>query len=100
MRLEITDYGLSIVTETVQDVAYLKGLGYQSDNKDIVLKVRVSELWGDCMPKGHTGSKAVQLNFDWEDKNMHSECCGGDQRLITYAEGEQRPPRSDKVFRE
>jgi len=96
MKLELGEYGFSIVTESIQDVAYLKSLGYQSDDKDVVLKVVVRENYGICLPNGHTGKTSAEIELRWEDKDSHSQGASEDSWVVAYAEGEQRRAKPEK----
>ena len=71
----VNPHEMKIVTETVQDVAYLKHMGYYDDNQDIHLKVNVSRLWNTL-----TDEEGVQIELKWEHQNCAS--CGGKDDYI------------------
>lgn len=85
MKLEITPYGLRIVTETVQDVGYLKHLGYMDPDPDLYLKIAVVKSW-DPRKENPEGA---HIDIKWEDALCGSESGGSgvEYECVQYLEG-------------
>lgn len=100
MKLIIEPHRMKIVTESVQDVAYLKHLGCGSSDPDMHLKVAVSRFWQENMDV----VESLELDIKWEDKrNASGDGRGGD--CLQYLSGpsveacKRRPPlRSSNDF--
>lgn len=77
MKLIISECKMKIVTETIQDVVYLKKMGCLSDNKDICLKVSVYKTKDEEL-------EGVEIDVKWEDINCGS-CDGGSRTFVECA---------------
>ena len=63
MKLELKPEGMIIKTENIQDVYYLKQIGFNGDNPDIFMKVLASQI---C---DLDGKESEEIEICWEDKN-------------------------------
>lgn len=69
MKLVIEPNGMKIVTESIQDVAYLKNMGYLEPDPNMHLKVCVHKSFNT----DHPGTEGVEISVKWEDKLTGSE---------------------------
>lgn len=80
MRLIIKPDGMRIITETVQDVAYLKQIGYLSENPEVYMKVTVSKTkpvvlsrFGVEVENTDAPKEGAEIDICWEDINCGRE---------------------------
>lgn len=88
MRLDVTAHGLKIVAENVQDVGYLKHLGYMNPDPDLLLKVtvmRTSESFGE----------GALIEIEWEDARCDHKAAG---EVIQHISGPINPPYQTKSY--
>jgi hypothetical protein len=65
MKLDIGTHEMTVTTETIQDVAYLKHMGYSNPDANIHLKVGVHRQFKD--------GEVVHITLRWEGQDYDSK---------------------------
>jgi hypothetical protein len=78
MKLDIDTHEMTVTTESIQDVAYLKHMGYGDTNPDIHLKVSVRRKFQD--------GEIVSITLKWEDKQWDG-CKGDGSEFVQFVSG-------------
>jgi hypothetical protein len=68
MRLQIEAHKMVIITESVQDVSYLKHLGYLNSDSDIYLKISVFQTFEGFEER----KEGAEIELKWEHKDAAS----------------------------